>query len=168
MALSISEGDVRKEFLLTTIANYFSLPLRDESISQLSGNEKLNNFLDDGNANLLSANIEKRPDRESRIILDNATHVGHTEDKVKHNINLKKSMNYLTIKNVNPCNIYLIDVHYISGTSLFQSTTRCGHSGKFTLICVSLVHVGFSRFCIVSFLAKGLFAIVVERCEMES
>ena len=80
--MSITDGDVRKEFLLTTIANYYSLPLRDDSITQLNGNEKLNNFLDDGNSTLLSANIEKRSNGQSRIILDNATHVGHTEDKV--------------------------------------------------------------------------------------
>ena len=80
--MSITDGDIRKEFLLTTIANYYSLPLRDEAITQLNENEKLNNFLDDGNSTLLSANIEKRSNEESRIILDNATHVGHTEDKV--------------------------------------------------------------------------------------
>ena len=81
--MSITEGDVRKEFLLTSIANYYSLTLRDDSIRNLNGNEQLNSFLDDGNSTLLSANIDKRSNEESRIILDNATHVGHTEDKVK-------------------------------------------------------------------------------------
>ena len=80
--MSITDGDVRKEFLLATIANYYSLPFKDEAIIELNENEKLNNFLDDGNSTLLSANIEKRSNEESRIILDNATHVGHTEDKV--------------------------------------------------------------------------------------
>ena len=80
--MSITEGDVRKEFLLTSIANYYSLTLRDDSIRNLNGNEQLNNFLDDGNSTLLSANIDKRSNEERRIILDNATHVGHTEDKV--------------------------------------------------------------------------------------
>ena len=80
--MSITEGDVRKEFLLTSIANYYSLTLRDDSIRSLNENEQLNNFLDDGNSTLLSANIDKRSNEESRIILDNATHVGHTEDKV--------------------------------------------------------------------------------------
>ena len=79
--MSITEGDVRKEFLLATIANYFTIPLNHDSISALAANDKLNNFLDDGNAPLLSANIEKREDGD-RILLDNATHVGHTEDKV--------------------------------------------------------------------------------------
>ena len=79
--MSITDGDVRKQFLLTTIANYYSLPLKDEAITQLNENKKLNNFLDDGNSTLLSANIEKRSGGENRIILDNATHVGHTEDK---------------------------------------------------------------------------------------
>ena len=86
--MSITNGDVRKQFLLTTIANYYSLPLKDEVITQLNENKKLNNFLDDGNSTLLSANIEKRSGGENRIILDNATHVGHTEDKEstkKHN-----------------------------------------------------------------------------------
>ena len=81
--MSITEGDVRKEFLLATIANYFSIPLKDKSIVTLNSNDKLNNFLDDGNALLLSANIEKRDDG-NRILLDNAAHVGYTEDKVKH------------------------------------------------------------------------------------
>ena len=80
--MSITDGDVRKEFLLATIANYYSLPFKDDAIIELNENEKLNNFLDDGNSTLLSANIEKRSNEESRIILDNATHVGHTEDKV--------------------------------------------------------------------------------------
>ena len=80
--MSITDGDVRKQFLTATIANYYSLPLNDEAITQLNRNEKLNTFLDDGNSTLLSANIEKRSNGESRIILDNATHVGHTEDKV--------------------------------------------------------------------------------------
>ena len=84
--MSITEGDVRKEFLLTSIANYYSLTLRDDSIRNLNENEQLNNFLDDGNSTLLSANIDKRSNEESRIILDNATHVGHTEDKVSKNI----------------------------------------------------------------------------------
>ena len=80
--MSITDGDVRKEFLLATIANYYSLPFKDDAIIELNENEKLNNFLDNGNSTLLSANIEKRSNEESRIILDNATHVGHTEDKV--------------------------------------------------------------------------------------
>ena len=42
--MSITDGDVRKQFLLTTIANYYSLPLKDESITQLNENKKLNNF----------------------------------------------------------------------------------------------------------------------------
>ena len=80
--MSISRGDLRKDYLLATIGNYFSIPLADAAIVSLVDNDKLNNFLDDGNSTLLSANIEKRDDGDNRILLDNAAHVGHTEDKV--------------------------------------------------------------------------------------
>ena len=46
-------GDVRKDFILTTVANYFAL-----SVTNLSGfgtAKELNNFLDDGNHYVLLA-----------------------------------------------------------------------------------------------------------------
>ena len=55
---SVSGGDVRKDFLLATIANYFGIQLRHESIARLAESPQLNNFLDDGNSSLLSANLD--------------------------------------------------------------------------------------------------------------
>ena len=80
---AVESGDVRKAFLLTTIANHFSLPVGHESIAGLADSPKLNTFLDDGNAPLLSANVEggAGDGRHRRIMLDNAAHVGHTDDK---------------------------------------------------------------------------------------
>ena len=59
---SVSGGDVRKDFLLATIANYFGIPLRHDSVARLAESPKLNNFLDDGNASLLSANLDPGED----------------------------------------------------------------------------------------------------------
>ena len=59
---SVSGGDVRKDFLLATIANYFGIPLRHESVARLADSPKLNYFLDDGNASLLSANLDPGED----------------------------------------------------------------------------------------------------------
>ena len=55
---SVSAGDVRKDFLLATIANYFGIPLSHESVARLAESPQLNNFLDDGNSSLLSANLD--------------------------------------------------------------------------------------------------------------
>ena len=59
---SVSAGDVRKDFLLATIANYFGIPLRHESVARLAESPQLNNFLDDGNSSLLSANLDPGED----------------------------------------------------------------------------------------------------------
>ena len=59
---SVSGGDVRKDFLLATIANYFGIPLRHESVARLAESPQLNNFLDDGNSSLLSANLDPGED----------------------------------------------------------------------------------------------------------
>ena len=45
--------DTRKTHVLTTIANYFGF--EHDSLSSLSDNRSLNNFLDDTNCPLLSA-----------------------------------------------------------------------------------------------------------------
>ncbi len=80
----MSDGDVRKEFLLNTVANYFGLSTSDRSVSELGAARELNNFLDDGNSTLLSANIQKLEDGGTKIHLDNATVVGLSENKVRH------------------------------------------------------------------------------------
>ena len=48
----IMAGDSRKKFLLTTAANHFATQLKDPG--DLYQAEELNNFLDDGNVNILT------------------------------------------------------------------------------------------------------------------
>ena len=90
--MSVSNGDVRKDYILTTIANHFSLSASDNIVSGLVTDTKLNNFLDDGNSMLLSANLQKLPGAEegggsgssTRIYLDNTVHVDSKDNKVDH------------------------------------------------------------------------------------
>lgn len=51
-------GDSRKDYLLTTTANYFGVAVSDSSITSLADSRSLNNFLDDGNATVLAGKIE--------------------------------------------------------------------------------------------------------------
>ena len=90
--MSISNGDVRKDYILTTIANHFSLDVQDQIIGTLITDGKLNNFLDDGNSMLLAANLQKLPaagDDDggggggTQIYLDNTVHVDSKDNKVK-------------------------------------------------------------------------------------
>ena len=75
-------GDMRKQFLLNQTSSYFGLAITDPVIEGIADSEKVNNFLDDGNAMVLSANLESRSDGEVRIHLNNAPSPGQTEDKV--------------------------------------------------------------------------------------
>ena len=81
--MSGTTGDVRKDFILATIANHFGLPV-DLMSASLAASPKLNTFLDDGNATVLSANVDSSNGggADRRVLLDNAAHVGHTDDKV--------------------------------------------------------------------------------------
>ncbi|XP_041357041.1 cytoplasmic dynein 2 heavy chain 1-like isoform X2 [Gigantopelta aegis] len=56
-------GDSRKNFLLATTANYFSLPVNDGGIQALDKSPALNSFLDDGNVPLLAARNDPRGKR---------------------------------------------------------------------------------------------------------
>ena len=56
----MATGDSRKDYLLATTANYFSLKVSDAAITALVDTVALNNFLDDGNANLLAGRVETR------------------------------------------------------------------------------------------------------------
>lgn len=47
-------GDSRKEYLLTAAANIFGLNTNDSAVNASFDNAALNNFLDDGNANVLA------------------------------------------------------------------------------------------------------------------
>ena len=42
-------GDVRKDFILTTVANYFAISPNGANLGSLNNSKELNNFLDDGN-----------------------------------------------------------------------------------------------------------------------
>jgi hypothetical protein len=79
---SISNGDVRKDYVLSTIANYFGVAPQSTAITGLVKSDKLNNFLDDGNAMLLAANVEVLPEGV-KVHLDNATHVGQADNKAR-------------------------------------------------------------------------------------
>ena len=58
------------------------MSLSNGAVTTLMKNEKLNNFLEDGNSLILSANLETLNDGGLKIHLDNATHVGHVDKKV--------------------------------------------------------------------------------------
>ena len=73
--------DVRKDFVLSTLSNYFGLNKNDAAVEGLANSDKLNNFLDDGNSLILSANIEKQ-ENGKKIHLDNNIHVGVENDNV--------------------------------------------------------------------------------------
>lgn len=80
--MSITEGDVRKDFVLATVANYFGTPVRDQAVESLRNSDHLNAFLDDSNASVLSASVEKMSEGAIKIHMDNITNVGKHNDKV--------------------------------------------------------------------------------------
>ena len=49
-----SSGDSRKDFFLTTTANYFGLRPNDDAITASYSSKELNTFLDDGNSSTLA------------------------------------------------------------------------------------------------------------------
>ncbi len=69
--MAITNGDVRKDFLLATVANYFGTPVRDQAVESLRSSDHLNSFLDDANANVLAASVEKLGDGSTKIHMDN-------------------------------------------------------------------------------------------------
>ena len=56
-------GDSRKDFVLVTTANYFSIPITDNAITSLFNSPALNNFLDDGNVTILAGKIDSKNER---------------------------------------------------------------------------------------------------------
>ena len=80
--MSIKDGDVRKDFVLATIANHFGTPVKDQAIENLRNNDRVLSFLDDANSTVLAASIEKVNDGSTKIHVDNATNVGQDNDKV--------------------------------------------------------------------------------------
>lgn len=80
--MSIANGDVRKDFILATVANHFGSHVKDQAIEALRNNDQLIAFLDDPNANVLSASMEKLPNGSIKFHVDNATNVGKTKERV--------------------------------------------------------------------------------------
>ncbi|XP_069998938.1 cytoplasmic dynein 2 heavy chain 1 isoform X2 [Penaeus vannamei] len=71
--------DVRRNFILTTTGNYFSVPLSEPSLNALVDDPSLNNFLDSGSCQLLGAQL--MPD-EGRIIFNTKVDSPSTKDKL--------------------------------------------------------------------------------------
>ena len=69
-------GDSRKEFILTTTANYFAVQATDGSIQALRNAPALNSFLDDGNATVLAGRFEIRGGKAKGFTFSNK--VGET------------------------------------------------------------------------------------------
>ena len=61
-------GDSRKDFVLATTGNFFSIPVSDSAISGLSDAGALNTFLDDGNCSVLAARcVEKKVSLTNKV-----------------------------------------------------------------------------------------------------
>ena len=69
-------------FIFLQASQYFGLKIEDPAIAALVDDEKLNNFLDDGNAMVLTLNLESRKDGDIRIHLNNLPTPGQQDDKV--------------------------------------------------------------------------------------
>ena len=69
-------------FIFLQASQYFGLKIEDPAIAALVNDEKLNNFLDDGNSLVLTLNLESRSDGEIRIHPDNLPAPGEQDDKV--------------------------------------------------------------------------------------
>ena len=88
-------GDSRKDFLLATTADFFGVSAEEPNMMILLTTNELNNFLDDGNCNVLVARFTQQlavssPRGESNVSewtvkLSNSTQQddGATVDKVK-------------------------------------------------------------------------------------
>ena len=81
--MSVTDGDIRQDFVLSTVANHFGTPDKHRAIEMLRSNQRLMAFLDDPNVTVLSASVEKlAADGSLKYHMDNATRVGKTNDKV--------------------------------------------------------------------------------------
>ena len=87
-------------------SNYFEIPAKDSAIAILADDEKTNNFLDDGNALVLTMNLESRKDGDVRIHLNNLPTPGQQDDKVI--IFYKKKPDVITPENMHKVSHFLI------------------------------------------------------------
>lgn len=74
-------GDTRKDFILTTTANYFVIPSSDAALEQVRESRELNTFLDDGNCPVLAARFDSHQGRKT-VKLSNQVEASDTADKV--------------------------------------------------------------------------------------
>jgi len=77
-------GDSRKEFICAVASQFFGLSTTDEAIVSLHSVKDLNNFLDDGSAELLCAHYEgKKVSLSNKVCKFNFIH--HHVNNVVHN-----------------------------------------------------------------------------------
>lgn len=111
-------SDPRKEFLFTTIANYFGLHSNDKAISELQRSKQVNSFLDDGNQSVLVSifqngkqvqlynDLQNNNPDEQCIIFFKLKPEAVTPDNIHHNVLVSSmfqspaSTLYHTIKNI--------------------------------------------------------------------
>ena len=75
-------------------------------ITALTEDEKVDNFLDDGNALVLTMNLESRSDGDIRIHLNNLPTPGEQDDKVI--MFFKKKPDIITPENMHKVNKFCI------------------------------------------------------------
>ncbi|EDO38992.1 predicted protein [Nematostella vectensis] len=63
-------GDSRKDFVLTTAANYFGVPISDSAFAEVSDSRELNAFLDDGNSPILAARFDTHQGNKTVELFD--------------------------------------------------------------------------------------------------
>ena len=109
-------ADIRKDFLLTTIANHFGIPLSDSSIKNLLNLPEVNYFLDDGNRTVLISILQE----DNQIQVYNELHSNSPNEK------------YLMFFKVKPEAITLESLHHnVVVSSMFDSpVTTLYHSIK--------------------------------------
>lgn len=76
-----SSGDSRKDFVLTTTANYFGLSPSEEVLAQLYSQTELNTFLDDGNCPVLVARYHIKQSKKL-ILLSNSVDSSEAPDRL--------------------------------------------------------------------------------------
>ena len=92
-------------------SQYFGVKIDHPEISALASNEKVNNFLDDGNSLDLTLNLESRSDGEIRIHPDDLPTPG--EQDVKVIMFFKKKPDVITPENMHKVSVMEIELRGI-------------------------------------------------------
>ncbi|XP_022235785.1 cytoplasmic dynein 2 heavy chain 1-like [Limulus polyphemus] len=74
-------GDSRKDFILTSIGDFFSLSMDENTLNQLFNAKELNNFLDEQDCHILSTQVEGQKD-EKEIYFMNKVEPKGTDDRI--------------------------------------------------------------------------------------